>query len=81
MTGHLQIKRNKYYVVLDRYIDGKRRQQWLSTGLTAKGNKRKAEQMLRERLVQEAQKAPLPALRMPGAGRKITFAAGGRKNR
>lgn len=28
-----------------------------------------------------AKKAPLPALYMPGAGRKITFAAGSRKNR
>ena len=30
--------------------------------------------------IPSAQKAPLPALRMPGAGRKITFAAGRRKN-
>ena len=28
-----------------------------------------------------AKKAPLPALYMPGAGRKITFAAGSRENR
>ena len=60
MTGHLQIKRNKYYVVLDRYIDGKRKQQWLSTGLTAKGNKRKAEQMLREKLSEAEKEAAIP---------------------
>lgn len=60
MTGHLQIKRNKYYVVLDRYIDGKRKQQWLSTGLTAKGNKRKAEQMLREKLSEADKEAATP---------------------
>ena len=31
--------------------------------------------------ISSAKKALLPALRMPGAGRKITFAAGRRKNR
>ena len=30
--------------------------------------------------ISSAKKAPLPALYMPGAGRKITFAAGRRKN-
>ena len=64
MTGHLQIKRNKYYVVLDRYIDGKRKQQWLSTGLTAKGNKRKAEQMLREKLSEAEKEAAIPGADM-----------------
>lgn len=64
MTGHLQIKRNKYYVVLDRYIDGKRRQQWLSTGLTAKGNKRKAEQMLREKLSEAEKETAAPCADM-----------------
>lgn len=64
MTGHLQIKRNKYYVVLDRYIDGKRKQQWLSTGLTAKGNKRKAEQMLREKLSEAEKEAAIPCADM-----------------
>lgn len=31
--------------------------------------------------ISSAKKAPLPALHMPGAVRKITFAAGSRKNR
>lgn len=60
MTGHLQIKRDKYYMVLDRYENGKRRQQWIATGLNAKGNKRKAEQMLREKLAEAEREAAIP---------------------
>ena len=51
MTGNLQIKNNKYYIVLNVYVSGKRTRKWIATGLTAKGNKRKAEQMLRETLL------------------------------
>lgn len=50
MTGCLQIKKDMYYMVLNTYENGKRKQKWLSTGLTVKGNKRKAEQMLRDTL-------------------------------
>lgn len=48
MTGSLQVKNGKFYVVLNTYETGKRRKKWISTGLSEKGNKRKAEQMLRE---------------------------------
>lgn len=50
MTGNLQIKNEKYYIVLNTYVDGKRIKKWISTGLTVKGNKRKAEKMLRDAL-------------------------------
>ncbi len=50
MTGSLQIKNEKYYIVLNTYVNGKRVKKWTSTGLTVKGNKRKAEQMLRDAL-------------------------------
>lgn len=50
MTGCLQIKKGYYYIVLNTYENGKRKRPWISTGLPAKGNKRKAEQMLREKL-------------------------------
>lgn len=50
MTGCLQVKKGMYYIVLNTYENGKRKLRWLSTGLPAKGNKRKAEQMLREKL-------------------------------
>ena len=50
MTGSLQTKNNKFYVVLNITENGRRKQKWISTGLCVKGNKRKAEQMLRDKL-------------------------------
>ena len=50
MTGCLQIKNGMYYAVLSVYENGKRKRPWIPTGLPAKGNKRKAEQFLREKL-------------------------------
>ena len=47
MTGSLQIKKGKYYMVLNTQDDGKRKQRWIPTGLDVKGNKRKADEMLR----------------------------------
>ena len=51
MTGSLQQKSGYYYMVLnfkDKY--GRRKPKWISTGLKIKGNRRKAEAMLRETL-------------------------------
>ncbi len=50
MTGSLQEKNGKYYMVLNTQVNGKRKLKWISTGLTVKGNKRRAEQLLRETL-------------------------------
>ena len=50
MTGSLQIKNGKYYVVINTYVGGKRKQKWIPTGLDAKGNKRRAEEILRQEL-------------------------------
>lgn len=50
MTGSLQEKNGKFYMVLNTQVNGKRKLKWISTGLTVKGNKRKAEQLLRETL-------------------------------
>lgn len=52
MTGSLTVKNGKYYAVLNVYENGKRRKKWISTGLPEKGNKRKAEQFLREKLAE-----------------------------
>ena len=51
MTGSIQTKNGKYYAVIN-LIDnnGKRKQKWISTGLEIKGNKKKAEQFLREKI-------------------------------
>lgn len=53
MTGSLQIKNGKYYIVLNDYVNGKRKQRWIKTELPAKGNKRKAEQLLRQTIQQQ----------------------------
>lgn len=50
MTGSLQEKNGKFYMVINTKENGKRKLKWIATGLLVKGNKRKAEQMLRETL-------------------------------
>lgn len=44
VSGHLEIKKGYYYVVLSCLdVNGKRHRPWISTGLPEKGNKRRAE--------------------------------------
>ncbi len=50
MTGSLQIKGGKYYAVLNIKENGKRKQKWIDSQLTVKGNKTRAEKFLREQL-------------------------------
>ena len=52
MTGSLQTKGNKYYVVLNMKIDGKRKQKWIDTKLTTNCTKKEREKKLREILTQ-----------------------------
>lgn len=59
MTGSLQVKNDKFYMVLNGTENGKRKQKWISTGLPVRGNKRKAEQMLREKLREEETSKPV----------------------
>lgn len=55
MTGSLQIKNNRYHMVIS-YVDqdGKRKHMWKSTGLQVKGNYKKAKAMLDEYLRKHA---------------------------
>ena len=47
VAGHLQEKKGYFYMVLNlKDENGVRRPKWVPTGLTTKGNKRKAEAML-----------------------------------
>jgi len=49
VAGHLRIKNDKYQIVLNyQDVNGKRKTKWQSTGLPAKGNKKRAEEMLLE---------------------------------
>ena len=64
MNGCLQIKNGKYYAVLYRYENNKRKPQWIYTGYATKGNKKRAEQFLRNKLVEaEAEEAALEEVR------------------
>jgi len=55
VTGSLQVKKGYYYAVLNfKDMYGKRRQKWISTHLSEKGNKRKAQEILNELIVEYA---------------------------
>lgn len=60
MTGCLAEKNGKFYIILNIYEGTKRKRKWIQTGLSVKGNKRKAQQMLNETLAVYEHK-PLPA--------------------
>ena len=65
MTGSLHIKNDTYYMVLNVYANGRRKQKWVSTGLSVKGyNKRQADKILLETLAagEVPEKQPLPEL-------------------
>ncbi len=50
MTGSLQIKNDRYYAVLNVYVNGKRKPKWIDSKLHVKGNKTRAEKFLREQI-------------------------------
>lgn len=52
MTGSLHIKNGMFYAVLNTYENGKRKQKWINTGLSERGNKRNAESILHRHLVE-----------------------------
>lgn len=56
MTGRLMIRDGKYYAILSTKVNGKNKQIWKSLGLTVKGNKRLAEQMLNDLIYEEKEK-------------------------
>lgn len=57
MTGSLQEKNGRYYMVLSTMRNGKQHLQWKSTGLTVKGNKQKAQGMLKDFLRKQEEQA------------------------
>ena len=55
MTGSLQVKNGKFYIVLNYKDDnGKRKQKWITSGLSYKNNRRKAEAMLTELIAEHS---------------------------
>jgi integrase len=61
VAGHLQEKNGYFYIVLN-YTnhEGKRKSKWITTGLTVKGNKKRAQDLL-----QEARKTFVPDIPTP----------------
>lgn len=70
-TGSVQEKNGRFYFVVNLYdANGKRKIKWISTGLTVRGNKRKANSMLREVLLHYDETGELPTGR-GGAYEKV----------
>lgn len=60
ITGSLQEKSGKWYIVLNLKDErGKRKQKWINTNLTIRGNKKNAERIMREQIA-EYEKCILP---------------------
>ena len=66
MTGRLHIRKGQYVIILNVKDEatGKYKPKWISTGLPAKGNKRKAEQLLNETIANYAN-SPQEAVKKP----------------
>ena len=59
ISGHLQERNGYFHMVLNlKDANGKRQKKWIATGLTVKGNKKKAEQLLTETRKQYADYQP-----------------------
>lgn len=66
VAGHLREKRGYYYIVLSyKDINGKRQTPSKSTGLPVKGNKKRAEAMLREAQLRKEQELELERQQLP----------------
>jgi len=52
LTGSVQIKNGIYYTVINLYdpVTGKRNTKWETTALKVRGNKRNADEILRQRI-------------------------------
>ena len=71
IAGHLQEKKGYYYAVLSyKGADNKRKTKWLSTGLTVKGNKKRAEAFLME----QRQRFVIPTADVPVSSGDELFA-------
>lgn len=72
VAGHLQEKKGLFYIVLNyKDVNNKRKTKWIPTGLTIKGNKKRAEAML-----MEARKSFIPEISQETAAitQKMLFA-------
>ena len=60
ITGSVQPLTGWYYAVINMYVDGKRKQDWMNIGIKSTGSKRKAAQFLQEELVRRNEEKNKP---------------------
>lgn len=61
VAGHLQEKKGYFYIVLSyKDYEGKRKSKWITTGLTVKGNKKRALELLNQARKDFVVEAPVP---------------------
>lgn len=73
LTGSLQAKNGKYYSVINEYVNGARKQNWIYTGLsTVSGNKRKAQAALQKELLKRTEERNRPS-RLKDANADMPF--------
>jgi len=62
ITGSIQVKNGKWYVVLNLYDEaGTRVPKWIATGLIERGNKRKAEEIKKKKIAEYESRASSPS--------------------
>ena len=60
ITGSIQQKDGKWYAVINMYVNGKRKQDWMDTGIKTNGSKRKATEILQKELVRRNEERNKP---------------------
>jgi len=72
ITGSIQPKDGKLYAVINEYVDGKRKPNWIDTGCKPNGGKRKAQEFLQKELVKRNEQRNKPT-RLKDASADMPF--------
>jgi hypothetical protein len=72
ITGSIQPKDGKVYAVINEYVDGKRKPNWIDTGFKVHGGKRNAAEFLQRELVRRNDERNKPA-RLKDASADMLF--------
>ena len=72
ITGSIQPKDGKLYAVINEYVDGKRKPNWIDTGCKPNGGKRKAQEFLQKEFVKRNEQRNKPT-RLKDASADMPF--------
>ena len=72
ITGSIQPKDGKWYAVINGYVDGKRKPNWIYTGYKIQSGKRKATEFLQKELVKRNEERNKPT-RLKDASADMDF--------